>query len=569
MAISSHPAFRLFVHLSLLALLMPGTGHAAGERINQEGRILGPAPAVSGPVLFNTKQADAVVASMQIMPVDSPWNEDVSRLPRLANSDAMIAQIMGDLSASRQTLRPFYEMNYVLVPDGQPDVPIHFFNYPDESDPSPYPIPGNLPVEGWPRETGSLTLAQWQRNVNNEDSDRHAIMVEPGAGTIWETWLTQLTNSGWQASNGARFDLKSNTLRPAGWTSGDAAGLPMFPALVRYDECERGLVEHAMRLVVKRTRVGPIYPATHQASAGNTTDPNIPAMGQRLRLKAGFVIPDDWTKEEKAVLRALKKYGAIVADNGGFFSISVCPDNRFSDTAFDHLSTVSINHFEVVQSTGPREGPRSPGAPRVNAGADATAATRTPLVLNGTATSPNGATLTVAWRLYAGPGTAVFAKASQAKTSVTFGAPGNYVLMLHATDGVHAVAYDALRVTVRDAGAGGEAPMVAATVLGEGVAVRGGVAGKVFVERTGDTKVPLTVLYKVKGTAEPSVDYRPLPGTLTIPAGSDRAKLKIKPIDNGTHNTPRKAKIRLLPATDGSYLLGESATAKIEVVDRD
>jgi hypothetical protein len=123
----------------------------------------------------------------------------------------------------------------------------------------------------------------------------------------------------WEASNGARFDLNSNTLRPFGWTSGDAAGLPMFPALVRYDECERGLVEHGMRLVVKRTRLGPIYPATHQASVGSATDPNVPAMGQRLRLRADFKIPRHWTKHERAVLLGLKKYGAIVADNGGFF----------------------------------------------------------------------------------------------------------------------------------------------------------------------------------------------------------------------------------------------------------
>ena len=426
-----------------LALLAPAQGRAAGERINQEGRILGPAPTVSGSVLFNTAQADAVVAAMQIMPVDSPWNEDVSRRPRLANSDAMIAQITADLSSSRQTLRAFYEMNYALVPDTEPDVAISFFNYPDESDPSPYPIPGNLPVEGWPRETAGLTLPQWQQNVNGDSGDRHAIMVKPGAGVIWETWLTQLTSTGWQASNGARFDLKTNVLRPAGWTSGDAAGLPMFPAVVRYDECERGMVEHAVRLVVKRTRVGPIYPATHQASVGNTTDPNIPAMGQRLRLKANFVIPDAWTTEEKAVLRALKKYGAIVADNGGFFSISVCPDNRFSDTAFDHLATVGIGNFEVVQSTGPTEGPRSAGAPVANAGPDATATVNMPFALDGTASSPASMALTVAWKLYSGPGAVAFVDPSKAATSATFSAPGAYTLMFSAADGVHAVAYDA------------------------------------------------------------------------------------------------------------------------------
>src|SRR6266513_3418567 len=182
----------------------------------------------------------------------------------------------------------------------------------------------------------------------------------------------KLTQSGWQASNGAKFNLNSNALRPAGWTSGDAAGLSMFVATVRYDECERGMVEHALRLVVKRSRREYIYPATHYASSIPATSTNYPAMGQRLRLKAGFAIPSNWTIEEKAVLLALKKYGAIVADNGNFFSVSVCPDDRFSSSAFNNLSTNDINNFEVIQTTGPNEGPRSPGAPTVNAGADQT-----------------------------------------------------------------------------------------------------------------------------------------------------------------------------------------------------
>ena len=138
-------------------------------------------------------------------------------------------------------------------------------------------------------------------------------------------------------------------------------GLPMFPALPRYDECERGMVEHACRLVVKRTRRQYIYPATHYASTTPATQTNVPAMGQRLRLKSSFVIPPTWTKEEKAILLALKKYGAIVADNGNFFSISVTPDDRWPANAFSHLSTVGITNFEVIQTTGPTEGPRSAG----------------------------------------------------------------------------------------------------------------------------------------------------------------------------------------------------------------
>ncbi len=132
-------------------------------------------------------------------------------------------------------------------------------------------------------------------------------MVEPGSGFIWETWLTQLSGTNWLAANGAEFNLNTNGLRPAGWTSGDAAGFPMFSALVRYDEAERGMVEHACRLVVAQSLYGSyIYPATHYAAPSSNTNANLPAMGQRLRLKAAFVIPDSWTMEEKAVLPGLK-----------------------------------------------------------------------------------------------------------------------------------------------------------------------------------------------------------------------------------------------------------------------
>jgi hypothetical protein len=426
---------------------------AAEQRINQEGRVLGPAPVITTAVLFNTPQADEIVAAMQIFPVTNPWNEDISRRPVLMNSDAMIGQIISDLASSRRTARLFYEMNFVLVPDFLPLLPLDLVDYPDESDPSPYPIPWNMPIETWPRETGSLTLQQWQLDLNDDGGDRHAIVVQPGAGFVWEMWQVKLIDPNptagihWQAANGAKFDLKSNTLRPFGWTSGDAAGLAMFPALVRFDECQRGMVEHAMRLVVKRTRVGPIYPATHQASVGNLTNPNIPAMGQRLRLKRDFNIPIDWTTYEKAVLLGLKKYGAIVADNGGFFSISVTPDDRYPANAFAHVESLSLTNFEVIQTTGPTEGPRSPNAPRADAGVDFIAGVGVPAELHGNVTETAGRPST-RWQLYAGPGPAAFADATRTNTTVTFNQPGNYTLRLSADDGLHPVAYAAVAVTV-------------------------------------------------------------------------------------------------------------------------
>ena len=430
--------------LSLFFLLTPGLPLLA-DRINAAGRILGPEPVVAGATEFNTPAADAIVGAMQILPLDNPWNEDISARPLLANSAAMIAQIRADLATGRQTLRAFAEMNYVLVPDGQPSVPITFVDYPDESDPSPYPIPSILPVETWPQGTGALTLSQWQQDVTGVGGDRHAIIVMPGAGSIWETWQTLLVGGAWQASNGAKFNLRSNTLRPAGWTSGDAAGLPMFPALVRYDECQRGMVEHAMRVVVKRSRREYIYPANHYASSTPATQVNVPAMGQRVRLRADFAIPAGWTLYEKAVCRGLQKYGAIVADNGGFFSISVTPDDRYPNGAFDHLSTIDVNSFEVVQTTGPAEGPRSPGAPTADAGADFDLPFPGTANLHGTAT---GAGIAAGWMKYSGPGTVAFGNAAQAATTAVFSLPGTYVLRLDVRDGVHAVARDAVVVNV-------------------------------------------------------------------------------------------------------------------------
>jgi hypothetical protein len=147
------------------------------------------------------------------------------------------------------------------------------------------------------------------------------------------------------------------------------------------------------RLVVAQTRREYIYPANHYASSISSSSINYPAMGQRFRLKPSFVIPDDWTTEEKAVLRALKKYGAIVADNGNFFSVSICPDDRFADGAFDHLATIDVDNFEVVATTGPDEGPRSPGAPTVAAGPDQFVELGATVSLHGTVNVPAGTTV--------------------------------------------------------------------------------------------------------------------------------------------------------------------------------
>lgn len=430
----------------VVAIVLANSNLVHAERINHEGRILGAIPVVTNAVLFNTPEADAIMGALQIFPKDHAWNEDISRRPVLANSDSIITNITSELLAGRRTLRAFYEMNFVIVPTNQPSVLINFFLYANESDPSPYPISTNMPVEGWPRETGSLTLDQWQRDINSTGGDRHSIVLQPGTGDLWETWLTQKTNSLWRAANGAKFNFNSNVLRPAGWTSGDAAGLSMLGGLVRYDECQRGMVEHAIRIIVKHSRQEYLHPATHYASVPATADPNVPAMGQRLRLKTGFVIPSNWTQEEKAVLLALKKYGAIVADNGNFFSISVAPDQRFSATAFDHLTTIGITNFEAIVTTQAGEGPRSSGAPTASAGADRRVTPGGSVQLTGLVTSTQPSQ--IRWKLYSGPASVMFDDSTRTNAIATFGTNGTYTLMLSVDDGVHAVAYDAVVVVV-------------------------------------------------------------------------------------------------------------------------
>ena len=590
------------------------TAAAQSERINQEGRILGPAPVVTTPTLFNTPQADTIVSAMQIFPVTNPWNEDISRRPVLSNSATMITQLKSDLSSTRQTLRPFYEMNYVLVPDNQARVTIPFLDYANESDldggtypNGSYPIPSNMPIETWPRDTGSLTLQQWQMDATNVGGDRHGIIVAPGAGSIWETWQMKLTNSGWQASNGAKFDLNSNALRPAGWTSGDAAGLPMFPALVRYDECERGAVEHAVRLCVPKTRREYIYPANHYASSIAATSTQYPAMGQRFRLKATFAVPSGWTIEEKAVCYGLKKYGAIVADNsGGFFSISVCPDDRFASNAFDNLSTIDVSNFEVIQTTGPNEGPRSPNAPSVNAGADQTISTLS-TTLSGSIVDPSG-NATIVWKLYSGPAPVNFANANAATTLVNFTQPGGYTFELSADDTVHAVAYDAVIVNVQTGSptptpsptptatptptpTATPTPTPTATPTPTPTAtptpspsstpstkptIRVSVSPSSVVEGSDATftfssslvvKQPVTVSYSMGGTAQNGTDYTVsgTPGQVTISVGHSSASVTLHSIAD---HVPENSETAVMALVSGpGYNLGRHATATLKIVN--
>jgi len=270
-------------------------------------------------------------------PPDNPWNQDISNVPVDPNSNNLIASIGANV-----TLHPDFGtvwngapngIPYIVVAGTQPGVPINFTLYEDESDPGPYPVPPNAPIEGGPSSTG----------------DRHVLVIDRDNWKLYEMGNSYPVNGGasWNAGGGAIFDLNSNALRPAGWTSADAAGLPIFPGLVRYDEVfEQGEIKHALRFTAQQTRHAYVYPARHFAS--DDTNPNRPPMGMRVRLKASFDI-STFTPRIQVILRALKKYGMFLADNGSNWYISGAPDPRWSDDELRALKTIAGSNFEVVQ----------------------------------------------------------------------------------------------------------------------------------------------------------------------------------------------------------------------------
>jgi hypothetical protein len=308
-----------------------------------------PPPRIDHPVPFGTPEADAILERMQVFPPASPWNQDVSALPVHPDSDAIIASIGAD-----DHLDYNLDMGFVIVPPDQARVPVAVTLYPSESDPGPFPVPEEAPIENWPlarnEDTSALprpgmTLADFQRTGKG---DRHLLVVDPVGGWLHEFWQARRTERGWRSSQASTFDLTSLGLRPDGWTSADAAGLPIFPAVVRYDDVKRGLVRHAMRVTVPRSRRSYIPPATHQA--GHADDPRLPRMGERIRLRRGFDV-SSFPPHARAVLEGLKRYGMFVADNGAAWRLSISPDERIQ--GLDALLRVHGRDFEVVD-TGAR-----------------------------------------------------------------------------------------------------------------------------------------------------------------------------------------------------------------------
>lgn len=272
------------------------------------------------------------IGGCSVFPADNPWNQDVSALPVHPNSARYVAYVNAQGGTRMHPdfgSNPDYGIPFLVVPETEPLVPVTYDAYGDQSDPGPFPIPRSAPVEG--------------------GSDDHVLVVRSGTCELFELFAARTSAGGWTAASGARWDLSSNALRPLGWTSADAAGLPILPGLARYDEVAAGRIEHALRFTVSRTQRAYVLPATHVASS--ITNPDAPPMGLRFRLRADFD-RSRYTGASRVILDALATYGMIVADNGSNWYVSGASDPRWDDDDLNQLKGVPGTAFEVVD-TGP------------------------------------------------------------------------------------------------------------------------------------------------------------------------------------------------------------------------
>jgi hypothetical protein len=282
-----------------------------------------------------TASSSPKLAGCPVFPANNPWNQRVDKLPVAASSSAIIASIGAytglhpDFGSGLWDGAPI-GVPITVVRAGVPKSRVSF-DYADESDPGPYPIPARVRIEG--------------------GGDRHALLLDSSTCKLYELYALRRSGSGWHAGSGAIWSLRSNRVRPAGWTSADAAGLPILPGLVRYDEVASGHIDHALRFTVEHTRRAYVYPARHYAS--DSTDPNLPPMGLRVRLRADYPIAG-FPRQARVVLQALKTYGMIVADNGSSWYISGATDPRWSNDDLHSLGRVPGSAFEVVDTSSLR-----------------------------------------------------------------------------------------------------------------------------------------------------------------------------------------------------------------------
>lgn len=283
------------------------------------------------------------LAGCPMLPADNIWNAPVDTLPLDGNS----ANYINSIGANTHFHADFGSSDWPsgsgipigipfnIVPGSQATSIVNF-DYADESDRGPYPIPASPLIEGVP--PGVI-----DRGIGG---DRHILIVNRNTCTLYELYAAYYENGAWYAGSGAVYNLKSNDLRPAGWTSADAAGLPILPGLARYDEVASGEIRHALRFTANTTRRAYVWPARHSASSN--TSLNQPPMGQRFRLKASFVIPSTWSPDAQVIARAMKKYGLILADNGSSWYVSGAPDERWDNDVLHQLDAIRGSDFEAV-----------------------------------------------------------------------------------------------------------------------------------------------------------------------------------------------------------------------------
>jgi hypothetical protein len=273
-----------------------------------------------------------------LFPADNVWHADVSRLPVHPRSGAYLAAmgrgagIHADFGSGTWDGGPI-GIPYTVVPASQPGVPVRF-GYAGESDPGPYPIPPGAPVEGGPGAGG----------------DRHVLVVQAGTCRLYELFDAHPEGGGWRAGSGAVFDLRANRLRPDGWTSADAAGLPILAGLVRYEEVARGRIDHAIRVTVDRSQAAHLWPARHHAGQAGAS---LPPMGLRLRLRAGVDVAG-FPAQARVILQAMRTHGLVVADNGSSGFIGGVPDGRWDNDALHQLGRITLADFEAVDTTALR-----------------------------------------------------------------------------------------------------------------------------------------------------------------------------------------------------------------------
>src|SRR5919107_1353211 len=296
------------------------------------------APAAGAPSL--------AASGCPLLPADNVWHADVSRLPVHPRSGAYLAAIgpgagiRADFGSGTWEGGPI-GIPYTVVPASQPKVPVRF-GYASESDPGPYPVPPDAPVEGGP----------------DADGDRHVLAVQAGTCRLYELFDAHREGGGWRAGSGAVWDLRSNRLRPDGWTSADAAGLPILAGLVRYEEVARGRIDHAIRVTVDRSQAAHLWPARHHAGQAGAS---LPPMGLRMRLRAGVDI-GGVPHQARVILQAMRTQGLVVADNGSSGFIGGVPDERWDNDALHQLRRVILADFEAVDTTALRVSPSSAAA---------------------------------------------------------------------------------------------------------------------------------------------------------------------------------------------------------------